>query len=153
MNTSSKSSTKYLMVDDPKKLFLISRLHKIEGYMQIRTYRIHICLNLMIYASIRIFVFQMAKVVSFNTNQEDTTNGNKNRVERSDHYQEYSVNILDAAKENDTSQKEKTKDHRGVISNKSLFSVSLHLQQKNQNKNPVFFSDYSRPRTRPPCHN
>lgn len=96
----------------------------------------------------------MAKVVRFNTNREDNTNGNKNMVEGSDHNQdEYSANILDAAKENDTSQNEKTEDHRGVISNKSLLSVSLHLQQKNQNQNPVFFSDYSRPRTRPPCHN
>lgn len=96
----------------------------------------------------------MAKVDSFNTNQEDSTNGNKNMVERSDHNQDdYSINILDATKENDISQKKKTENHRGVISNKSLLTVSLHLQQKNQNKNPVFFSDYSRPRTRPPCHN
>lgn len=101
-----------------------------------------------------IFIFQMAKVVRFNMNQEEDTNGQKSMVERSDHNQdEDSVNILDAAKENDTSPKEKTEDHRGVISNKSLVSVSLHLQQKYQNKNPVFFSDYSRPRTRPPCHN
>ncbi|KAK1399642.1 hypothetical protein POM88_009505 [Heracleum sosnowskyi] len=60
------------------------------------------------------FPAKMAKVVSFKTNQEDSTNGNKNMVERSDHNQdEDSVNVFNAAKENDTSQKEKTEDHRG----------------------------------------
>ncbi|WOH01345.1 hypothetical protein DCAR_0520727 [Daucus carota subsp. sativus] len=45
-------------------------------------------------------------------------------------------------------------NHRGVISNKStLVSVSWHLQPKHQHTNPVYFSDYSRPMTRPPSHN
>lgn len=101
-----------------------------------------------------IFVLQMARVVSFNMNRENNTNGNKSMLERRDHNQDGdSVNILNAAKENDASQKEKSEDHSGVISTKSLVSVSWNLQQRNQHKNPVFFSDYSRPRTRPPCHN
>lgn len=97
----------------------------------------------------------MAKVVSFNMNRERNMNGDRSMLERSDHNQDEdsTVNIRKAANEDDTSQKEKTEDHRGVLSTKSLVSVSWNLQQKNTHKKPVFFSDYSRPRTRPPCHN
>lgn len=102
------------------------------------------------------FFSQMAKVVNFKMNQDEDTNANKSLVEKSVHNaDEDSADIPDAAKETDTSQQEKThEDHRGVISNKStLVSVSWHLQPKHQHTNPVYFSDYSRPMTRPPSHN
>ncbi|KAL8148142.1 hypothetical protein AgCh_005477 [Apium graveolens] len=78
-------------------------------------------------SSQQIFPAKMDKVVSFNMNQEDSTNGNKNMVDRNVHNQdEYSVNIVDAAKENDTSQKEKTQDHRGSGIDVSLSRKRIH---------------------------
>lgn len=41
----------------------------------------------------------------------------------------------------------------GVARIKSFISVSWHVPHKNGNGNPGFYSDYSRPRTRPPSHN
>ncbi|CAK8561190.1 unnamed protein product [Lathyrus sativus] len=39
------------------------------------------------------------------------------------------------------------------VPRKSGVSVSLSMPQRKEGKNPGFYSDYSRPRTRPPSHN
>ncbi|CAK9161089.1 unnamed protein product, partial [Ilex paraguariensis] len=41
----------------------------------------------------------------------------------------------------------------GLIPIKSLVSVSWHVPHRNRDEHPGFYSDYSRPRTRPPSHN
>ncbi|CAL5196448.1 unnamed protein product [Lathyrus oleraceus] len=39
------------------------------------------------------------------------------------------------------------------VPRKSGVSISLSVPRRKESKNPGFYSDYSRPRTRPPSHN
>lgn len=41
----------------------------------------------------------------------------------------------------------------GAVQIESRVSVSWRVPRKNRNELPDLHSDYSRPRTRPPCHN
>ncbi|KAI4323777.1 hypothetical protein L6164_023356 [Bauhinia variegata] len=61
------------------------------------------------------------------------------------------TNAIDDIKKFKSSSEQE--DLLGQAPAKSVVSVSWRVPHKKQDQNPGFYSDYSRPRTRPPSHN